>query len=273
MKKIVKRVLIGVPLGLVGLVLLSVLLFLAWNLVFPRLSGLRTHNPASTAFMEYRQAQWEAKGVKHGLTHRWAPLSRISPYLANAVIISEDDKFWQHKGFDWQAIKEAYERNARRKEVHFGGSTITQQLVKNLFLSPSRNLIRKAREAILTWRLERVLTKKRILELYLNVVEWGDGIYGAEAASAYYFQKPASDLSADESARLAAILPIPRRYTPLKIRTSAYLARRSEEILAVMEKRGLIRLEDEAPAIPPQKEPELVEPPAPPIKDTGDGPD
>jgi monofunctional biosynthetic peptidoglycan transglycosylase len=131
-------------------------------------------------------------------------------------------------------------------------------LAKNLFLSSSRSIFRKAREAILTWRLERVLTKNRILELYLNVVEWGDGIYGAEAAAAYYYRTRAINLTPDEAARLAAILPQPRRYTPLKIRNSDYLLERSYEILAIMRKRGILKLDDQEPLIDPLKEPEII---------------
>lgn len=254
MKKIIKRTLIYGPLALVGLALL----FVGWNLLFPSMSTLKTENPKTTSFMAFRQAQLKAKGRTKGVTQLWVPLTQISPYLVNAVLISEDDLFWQHKGFDWKAIKEAYERNRVRKEVHFGGSTITQQLAKNLFLSPSRSIFRKAREAILTWRLERTLTKNRILELYLNVVEWGDGIYGAEAAAAYYFQTRAVSLTPDEAARLAAILPQPRRYTPDKIRDSDYLLERSREILAVMRKRGLLKLDDQEPLTDPQSEPEII---------------
>ncbi len=254
MKKIVKKALWIAPASVLGLVLL----FVAWNLFFPSLSKLKTENPKTTSFIQYRLAQWKAQGRKHGLTQRWLPLSRISPNLINAVIIAEDDKFWTHKGFDWQAIKEAYERNRKLKEMHFGGSTISQQLAKNLFLSPSRNLTRKAREAILTWRLERTLSKKRILELYLNVVEWGDGIFGAEAAASFYFQAHAWSLSPGEAARLAAILPTPRRYNPAIIRNSSYLDERSRVILEIMQKRGLFTPEEEEPALPPAREPEII---------------
>lgn len=261
MKKTLKRLLIYVPAGILGLALL----FVAWNMIFPGLSKYRTQNPGVTSFMKYRLAEWAAQGKKRGLTQRWVPLSRVSPNLINAVIIAEDDKFWTHKGFDWQAIKEAYERNKKLKELRFGGSTITQQLAKNLFLSPSRSLFRKAREAILTWRLERTLTKKRILELYLNVVEWGDGIFGAESAAAFYFQAHASDLSPGEAARLASILPMPRRFNPSIIRASAYLDERSQEILTIMQKRGLMSPEDQEPATPPAQEPAIIkhEPPSP----------
>ncbi len=261
MKKTIKKTIFFAPLAIVGLALL----FVAWNLLFPSMARLKTQNPKTTSFIQYRLAQWKAQGKKHSLTQQWVPLSQISPNLVNAVIISEDDKFWQHKGFDWQAIKEAYERNRKRKEVHYGGSTITQQLAKNLFLSPSRSLVRKAREAILTWRLERVLTKKRILELYLNVVEWGEGIFGAEAASAFYFQTHASNLTPAEAARLAAILPLPRRFSPSIIRSSSYLDERSQEILAIMQKRGQMSSEEQQPVTPPSAEPEIIkhDPPPP----------
>jgi monofunctional biosynthetic peptidoglycan transglycosylase len=254
MKKIIKKAAFFAALGAVGLAGL----FLVWNLFFPSLAKYRAQNPKTTSFMEYRQAQWKAEGKKKSITQLWVPLSQVSSYLINAVIISEDDKFWEHKGFDWQAMREAIQRNFRSKHVIFGGSTISQQLVKNMFLNPSRNIFRKAREAILTWRLERALTKKRILELYLNVVEWGDGIFGAEAASAYYFQTRASTLTPDEAARLAAILPQPRRYNPLKVRSSTYLEERSREIMAIMEKRGLLKLQEQEPMTAPVKDPEII---------------
>ena len=254
MSKIIKKAVYFTALGVVGLAGL----FVVWNLFFPPLAKYKTQNLKMTSFMEYRQAQWKAEGKKKSITQLWVPLSQVSSYLVNAVIISEDDKFWEHKGFDWQAIREAMRRNFRSKHLIFGGSTIDQQLVKNMFLNPSRNIFRKAREAILTWRLERVLTKKRILELYLNVVEWGDGIFGAEAASAYYFQTRASTLTPDEAARLAAMLPQPRRYNPLKVRSSTYLEERSREIMAIMEKRGLLKLEEQEPMTPPVKDPEII---------------
>jgi monofunctional biosynthetic peptidoglycan transglycosylase len=261
MKKTVKKTLIFGPLALVGLGLL----FVAWNLATPSMARLKTQNPKTTSFIQYRLAQWKAQGKRHALTQQWVPLSQISPNLINAVIISEDDKFWQHKGFDWEAIKEAYLRNRKSKGVRFGGSTITQQLAKNLFLSPSRSIIRKAREAILTWRLEHVLTKKRILELYLNVVEWGDGIFGAEAAAAFYFQTHAADLAPAEAARLAAILPMPRRFSPDIIRNSTYLDERSQEILTIMQKRGEMNPEEQEPLTSPSQEPEIIkhDPPSP----------
>jgi monofunctional biosynthetic peptidoglycan transglycosylase len=170
------------------------------------------------------------------------PWDEISQYLVQAVVISEDDKFWTHDGFDFEAIKTALEKDLRKKTWRYGGSTITQQLAKNLFLSPSRNPIRKLREIILTWRLERALPKKRILELYLNVVEWGSGIFGAEAASRRYYGKPAAALNPQEAAHLAVVLPSPRRYNPLS--GSDYIEGRAREVLEIMIKRGFVASEE-----------------------------
>jgi monofunctional biosynthetic peptidoglycan transglycosylase len=177
-------------------------------------------------------------GKNPAIACTWMPLDKISPYLVQAVVISEDDKFWSHKGLDFKAIKTAFEKDIKNKTWRYGGSTITQQLAKNLFLSPSKNPIRKLREVILTWRLESALSKKRILELYLNVVEWGNGIFGAEAASQRYYGKPASDLSPQEAAHLAVVLPSPRRYDPLS--GSDYIEDRVREVLDIMIKRGIV---------------------------------
>lgn len=209
-----------------------------YPLVFPNIPRLKKENPRLTSFMKYRQKEWKKEGKNIKLHYSWTPLSKISPFLINAVLIAEDDKFYQHRGFDVEAIKLAIKTNVEKKRVKFGGSTITQQLAKNLYLSPSKSLVRKIREAILTWRLEKRLTKKRILELYLNVVEWGNGIFGVEAASRHYFGKPASSLRPEESARLAVILPSPRRYR--LDGNSDYIEKRTQEILAIMEKRGII---------------------------------
>ena len=203
----------------------------------PNISRLKKERPPTTAFMKYRQAAAKAAGRTLAIDYRWVPLSSISPYLAQAVVIAEDEKFWTHHGFDFEAIKTAIEKDIRQKTSRYGGSTITQQLAKNLFLSPSRDPVRKLREFVLTWRLERALTKKRILELYLNVVEWGDGIFGAEAAARHYYGKPASGLSPEEAAHLAVVLPSPRRYNPLS--GTEYVEDRASEVLEIMAKRGL----------------------------------
>ncbi len=189
--------------------------------------------------MEYREREWKEQGKKYRIQQRWVPLSRMSPYIKKAVLIAEDDKFWRHEGFDFDAIKKALEKDIKEKKFKLGGSTISQQLAKNLYLSPSKNPIRKIREAIITWRMERVLSKKRILELYLNVAEWGDGgIFGIEMASRHYFGKSANDLTAEESARLAAVLPNPRKYNPLG--GSKYVENRANLIYNIMVKRGIV---------------------------------
>jgi monofunctional biosynthetic peptidoglycan transglycosylase len=240
MRKFFKRLLL-----VLLLFVLAMLLFLAFNLVTPRLGWLRNRNPPLTSFQKYRIGQWTAQGKKGSVRMYWRKLSRISPYLQQAVVISEDDKFWQHHGFDMEAMRQALRKDWKKKTLRYGGSTLSQQLVKNLFLTSSRSPIRKLREAILTWRLEKTLSKKRILEIYLNVVEWGVGIFGAEAAAGYYYDKTAAALSPQEAARLAAILPMPRRYSRAAFLRSKYLDRRVAEINHVMIKRGLVQAEGE----------------------------
>jgi len=159
----------------------------------------------------------------------WAPYNRISPHLRNAVLIAEDSAFFQHPGYDIDEIKESVKRNWHEKRFARGASTITQQLAKNLYLSTSRNPTRKFRELLIAQELERNLSKQRIFEIYLNVIEWGDGIYGAEPAARRYFGKSASALRPEEAAILAAMIPNPRRYTPSRNRK--YLERRKAEIL------------------------------------------
>lgn len=205
---------------------------------YPDVSRLKTVNPANTSFMEYRAKEYEHKGKKFRPRQTWMPLSQISPYLVKAVLIAEDDKFWQHEGFDFEAIQKAIEKDIKQKKLKFGGSTITQQLAKNLYLTPSKDPVRKIREAILTWRIENTLSKKRILELYLNVAEWGEGIFGIGAASLHYYGKHPSALGPEESARLASVLPNPRRYDPKA--GSRYVENRSRVIYNIMSQRGII---------------------------------
>ena len=223
-------------------ILVALLLGVGYNLVFPDISRLKKEAPKMTAFMKYRQQMSRKAGKNPGIAWTWMPLDKISPYLVQAVVVSEDDKFWSHKGFDFEAIKTALGKDIRNKTWRYGGSTITQQLAKNLFLSPSKNPIRKIREVILTWRLESTLSKKRILEIYLNAVEWGAGIFGVEAASQRYYGKPASDLSPQEAAHLAVVLPSPRRYNPLS--GSDYIEDRAREVLDIMVKRGIVAPEE-----------------------------
>lgn len=225
---------------LITAVVLACLAGLLWLFFYPDVSRLGTGgNPGKTAFMKYRENEWRKEGKKYEIRQIWVPLSRVSPYAVKAVLIAEDDKFWHHEGFDFEALEKAIEKDIKAGKFKAGGSTITQQLAKNLYLSPSKNPIRKLREAIIAWRLERALTKKRILELYLNVAEWGDaGIFGIESAARHYYGKSASGLSPLEAARLAAILPNPRKWSPLK--DSGYAARRAETIVKIMSKRGVI---------------------------------
>ena len=220
------------------LILSAFVLSIAVYFVYPDVSALRKANPKKSAFMKYRESEWQQQGKKKKIVQRWVPLSQISPYVIKAVIIAEDDKFWSHEGFDFDAMQKALEKDLKEKKFKVGGSTISQQLAKNLYLSPSKNPIRKIMEAVLTWRLERNLSKKRIIEIYLNVAEWGDGLFGVEAAAQHYYGKPASDLSAMESARLAAVLPNPRRYDPTG--SGRYVAYRSELIYQIMVRRGIV---------------------------------
>jgi monofunctional biosynthetic peptidoglycan transglycosylase len=175
-------------------------------LSLPDVRTLRTQNPTTTAFIELRARQAIERGETPKRVQRWVPYSRISQSLVRAVLVTEYSTFWTHDGLDYEQIKESIETNIERMEFARGASTITQQLAKNLYLSPSKNPIRKLRELLIARRLEAELTKQRILEIYLNVIEWGNGIYGAEAAARAYFGKPASALSAQESAIMAAAI-------------------------------------------------------------------
>jgi monofunctional glycosyltransferase len=213
-------------------------LHIGYYCFFPDVSALKRNNPKKTAFMEYREQQWQEEGKRKKLQQSWVYLPQISPYAIKAVIIAEDDKFWKHEGFDFQAMQKALEKDIKKKTFKAGGSTISQQLIKNLYLSPSKNPVRKLKEAILTWRIEQKLSKKRIIELYLNVAEWGDGIFGIELAAQHYFGKPASALTAMEGAKLAAVLPNPLKFNP--VGDSRYVAGRSERIYQIMVKRGMV---------------------------------
>lgn len=221
----------------IGIIFLAGLV--AFQFVYPDVSKLKKENPRKTAMMEYREKEWDAAGKKYKVNQRWVPLGAISPYLVKAVLIGEDDKFWQHEGFDYEAMQKAIEKDIKSKKFKLGGSTISQQLAKNIYLSPSKNPIRKIREAIITWRMERALSKKRILELYLNVAEWGDrGTFGIEAASRHYYGKPASALGPEEAARLASVLPNPRKFNPLG--DQRYVVHRSGLIYNIMVRRGIV---------------------------------
>ena len=192
----------------------------------------RWQPPRETAFMAQRLAELREKDPKATIKFQWVPYARISTNLKRAVIAAEDAKFLDHEGFDWEGIAKAREKNERKGRVVAGGSTITQQLAKNLFLSPSKSYVRKGQEAIIALMLEAFLPKQRILELYLNVIEWGNGVFGAEAAAKRYFGVPAAQLSAEQAARLAAMIPSPRRFE--RNPGSEYLDGRVATILARM---------------------------------------
>lgn len=169
-------------------------------------------NPSETSFMSIRLDELREKNPKAELQHRWVNYAQISNHLKRAVIAAEDDRFMEHHGFDLRGIKKALEKNERRGKSIAGGSSITQQLAKNLFLSPSRSYIRKAQEAVIALMIEMLWDKRRILEVYLNVVEWGNGVFGAEAAARHYYKVPAAQIGPTAAARMAVMLPNPRKY-------------------------------------------------------------
>jgi monofunctional biosynthetic peptidoglycan transglycosylase len=190
-------------------------------------------NPSTTAFMERRLELLRAKNGGATLRRAWIPYERISAHLKRAVVAAEDARFLDHEGFDWEAIQKAMAKNERRGKVVAGASTISQQLAKNLFLSGERSWLRKGEEAAITWMMERIMSKRRILELYLNVAEWGEGVFGAEAAARYHFGVSAAALGPEQAAWLAAILPSPRRYEPGRI--TRYTVEQAATIFARMQ--------------------------------------
>jgi monofunctional biosynthetic peptidoglycan transglycosylase len=206
--------------------------------VYPDIDALKEVRPIPTAFMQYRENEWADKNRDMQITHKWVSMRNISPNIIKAVLIGEDDGFWKHDGFDVKGMENALERSIKKGTLA-GGSTISQQLSKNLYLSPSKNPVRKIKEAILTWRIEKKLSKRRILEIYLNVAEWGDGIFGIEAAARHYYHKSAKNLTALEASRLAAVLPNPIRYNPTG--SQKYVKNRSRIILKIMKRRGVIQ--------------------------------
>jgi len=201
-------------------------------LMLPDVRPLKTSNPSTTAFIELRADEARAKGHQPHRVQRWVSYGRVSPDLKRAVLVAEDDAFWQHEGVDLGQLQESIEADWTRGRFVRGGSTITQQLAKNLYLSPSKTPLRKLQELIIARRLEAELKKSRILELYLNVIEWGDGVYGVEAAAQAYFHAPAAALGPAESALLAAAIASPRLHNPA--RPSARLIRRQQLILRRM---------------------------------------
>jgi monofunctional glycosyltransferase len=209
-------------LGAAVLLVIGVQLWFLSHLIY-----WNSYNPSSTAFMH---RYLEKPGTR--LRHSWVPYGRISEHLKRAVVAAEDAKFLDHEGFDWEAIHKAMQKNERRGKVVAGASTISQQLAKNLFLSGSRSWVRKAQEAAITWMMERTLSKRRILELYLNVAEMGEGVFGAEAAARYHFGVSAAALTPQQASWLAAILPSPKRYE--RGRETPYISGRMMTISARM---------------------------------------
>lgn len=226
-------------------------------LTLPDVRPLRAQNPSTTAFIELRAREAEARGEKVRRMQRWVPYARISPFLKRAVLVAEDSAFWQHEGIDFEQIRESIEVNMERGRFTRGASTITQQLAKNLYLSPSRNPVRKLREFFIARRLEAELSKRRILELYLNVIEWGNGVYGAEAASRAYFGKSAAALSAEDAALMAAAIINPRVMNPAH--PTARLLRRQRLIARRM---GLVTPPPDAPSWAPEPPISSTDPPA-----------
>jgi monofunctional biosynthetic peptidoglycan transglycosylase len=217
------KVLFLIFLGAIGVWLLYEVI------TFPSISKLRNENPTTSSMIEYRLSEARAEGKEQRKDMIWVPIEQISPHLQRAVLAGEDARFFEHNGFDWDAIQKAWDEAVKEGEKEAkeegdydpndwippmpnfkrGASTVTQQLAKNLYLSEDRNFLRKGREAVYTYFIEKDLSKKRILELYLNIIEWGDGVYGAEAASRNYFRKSASQLTAQEAAYLSAMIPSP----------------------------------------------------------------
>jgi monofunctional biosynthetic peptidoglycan transglycosylase len=212
---------------LAALALLALQLwFFGWVLVW------RWVDPGETSLMRAELARLQEKNPKARLSHQWVDYDRISNQLKRAVISAEDARFTEHEGVDWEALQKAYETNLKRGRPARGGSTISQQLAKNLFLSGERSYVRKAQELLITWMIELLWDKRRILEVYLNVVEWGEGVFGAQAAARYYYGIDAARLDAERAARLAAYRPSPRRYG--RLRSSPYLDGRTAAILRYM---------------------------------------
>lgn len=214
----------------VGASVLALLLVQAWFLGW--VLYWSSFDPKTTNFMERRLDELRARQPDARLKHQWVAYERISPHLKRAVVAAEDARFLDHEGFDWEGIQRAIEKNQRRGKPVAGGSTISQQLAKNLFLSGDRSLVRKGQEALITLMLEQTMSKRRILELYLNVAEWGEGVFGAEAAARHHFGVGAAQLTPVQAARLAAMLPRPRFYD--RNRGSQYLAAYAERILGRM---------------------------------------
>ncbi len=208
------------------------ILFEVLTLPIASILSLETKNPQKTALMQQRMDEARAKGQTLKIDHRWVSLAHIPKHVRKAVLITEDARFYNHAGIDWHEVGKSFETNWEKGRIVRGGSTITQQLAKNLYLSTSRDPIRKFKELLIAWMLEATLSKKRILELYLNIIEWGRGIFGIEAAAQRYFHKSASQLTREQAASLAAVIPSPLRHKPTQL--TPFLQKKKDVILKRM---------------------------------------
>ncbi|MFI5344846.1 MAG: monofunctional biosynthetic peptidoglycan transglycosylase [Elusimicrobiota bacterium] len=215
----------------------------AWVLWLPDVRPLKKNPPKTTAYIELRKREAAAKGRKLDLRWTVVGYDAISESLRDAVVTAEDDTFYRHDGVDWEALRAAWEKDKKEGRLSVGGSTITMQLARNLYLSPSKNPLRKLKEILIARRLDKELGKRRVLELYLNVVEWGKGVFGCEAAARAYFGKSCADLSPDEAVAMAVVLPNPRRWDPSK--PGRYVERNSARIVGRMAASGLWPEDDE----------------------------
>jgi monofunctional biosynthetic peptidoglycan transglycosylase len=230
--------------GFLGAFVLACAAYVLW---LPDAAEFRKENPVETSFMRIKELQARAQGKKLGRRLVWTPWDAISENLKHAVLVAEDDGFYAHKGVEWDSTWNALKTDLKARRFAKGGSTITQQVARNLYLSPSKNPLRKVKEILIARRLERELGKRRIFEIYLNIAEWGKGIYGAQAAAEAYFGKNAADLTPEESAALAAALPSPRRYNPTG--GTRFMERRKNSIVGRMRASGYLPDELEESAL------------------------
>jgi monofunctional glycosyltransferase len=250
--------------------LVLILLLAGWLIyelvTWPDVAELASRPPETTAFMERRKKELRRAGKDDTLQYQWVSYDRVSSHLRRAVLVAEDDQFYEHEGVDVKAMQDAIKRDWKRRKITHGGSTITQQLAKNLYLSPSRNPIRKLKEYFLARSLEKHLPKKRILELYLNVVEFGERVYGAEAASRFYFKKSAAALTPAQAALLAGSLPNPRVMVPGD--PNARLRSRQRMILSRMRRWGYLVEKEVLTAPRPRAKTPAIAPVEPSVTDT-----
>lgn len=243
-------------------------LFELLTLPFVGVYRLKSENPSETALMRQRLREAEESGKPMKIVRQWIPLSKLPKHVTDAIIVAEDGTFFEHGGIDWFEVQESFEKNLEEGRPARGASTITQQLAKNLFLSTSKDPVRKLKEVAITVMMERILSKQRILELYVNIVEWGRGIFGIEAAARTYFGKSASALTIDEATRLAAVIPSPLRHAPNN--DSRYVLRRKAIVLDRMSSRRWLQASpgSDADSIQSHQHTPADSVPQPPVPDT-----